>query len=96
LLQGNYRIYRITVEVNKMTEETTSVNKKSQKFKQLAEARLERAVHTVKLIAPLADKSRYEYSDAQVKYIIKTLKDSVRTVESAFQGKVEKEISLPD
>jgi len=35
------------------------------------------------------------YTDEQVKYIIKTLKESVRTVENAFQGKVEKKISLP-
>ena len=79
-----------------MAEEAKQGNLKAQKFKELAEARLERAVHTVQLLTPLADKSRYEYSDAQVKYILKTLKDTVKTVENAFQGKVDKEISLPD
>jgi len=72
------------------TEET-----KNAKFKALAEARLERAVHTIKLLAPLSDKNRYEYTDEQAKYIIKILKESVRNVENAFQGKIEKEISLP-
>ena len=79
-----------------MTKEQTTENKKAQKFKDLAESRLEKAVHAIKLIAPLADKNRYEYSESQVKYLTKTLKDSVRIVEGAFQGKVEKEISLPD
>ena len=78
-----------------MAEETKVESPKAQKFRKLGEARLEKAVHTIKLITPLADKSRYEYTDAQVKYILKTLKESVRSVENAFQGKVEKEISLP-
>jgi hypothetical protein len=78
-----------------MEDETRVESLKAQKFRKLGEARLERAVHTIQLITPLADKGRYEYTDAQVKYILKTLKESVRTVENAFQGKVEKEISLP-
>ena len=78
-----------------MAEETKVESPKAQKFRKLGEARLEKALHTIKLITPLADKSRYEYTDAQVKYILKTLKESVRSVENAFQGKVEKEISLP-
>ena len=78
-----------------MAEEVKSSNTKEQKFRALAEARLERAVHAIELIEPLADKNRYGYTDEQVKYIIKTLKESVRTVENAFQGKVEKKISLP-
>lgn len=71
------------------------VSNKSQKFRQLGEARLEKAVHAIELIIPLADRNRYDYSDAQVKYILKTLKDSVKDVENAFQGKIEKKISLP-
>jgi hypothetical protein len=78
-----------------MTEEKKVESTRAQKFRKLGEARLEKAVHNIKLLTPLADKSRYEYTDAQVKYIIRTLKESVRTVENAFQGKVEKEISLP-
>jgi len=78
-----------------MTEEKKSDNSKEQKFRALAEARLEKAVHSIELIAPLADKNRYTYNDEQVRYIIKTLKESVRDVENAFQGKVEKKISLP-
>lgn len=70
-------------------------NTKSDKFRSLAEARLERAVHAIRLLSPLADRNRYEYTDEQAKYIIKTLKDSVKNVENAFQGKVKKEISLP-
>ncbi len=78
-----------------MTEEARAKVSKEQKFRSLAEARLERAVHAIQLIAPLADKNRYTYTDEQVKYIIKNLKESVKTVENAFQGKVEKKISLP-
>lgn len=78
-----------------MTEEKKANNTKEQKFRTLAEARLEKAVHSIELIAPLSDKNRYTYTDEQVKYILRTLKESVRTVENSFQGKVEKKISLP-
>jgi len=78
-----------------MVEETKMESEKAQKFRKLAEARLEKAIHTIELLAPLADKNRYDYTDAQVKYIIRTLKESVRTVENAYQGKAEKEIILP-
>ena len=78
-----------------MPEDVKEESPKAQKFRKLGEARLEKAVHNIELLIPLADKSRYDYTDAQVKYILKTLKDSVRNVENAFQGKVEKEISLP-
>jgi uncharacterized protein YPO0396 len=74
---------------------TSGEETKNAKFKALAEARLERAVRAIKILAPLADRKRYEYTDEQAKYIIKTLKESVRNVENAFQGKIEKEISLP-
>ncbi|MDQ1271454.1 MAG: hypothetical protein QG657_1619 [Acidobacteriota bacterium] len=78
-----------------MAEEKKTDNNKEQKFRALAEARLEKAVHTIELIAPLSDKNRYTYTDEQVKYILRTLRESVKTVENAFQGKVEKKISLP-
>lgn len=68
---------------------------KAEKFKELAEKRLTKAVHNVELLIPLSDKNRYEFTEDQVKYIVKTLKESVKTVENAFQGKVEKKINLP-
>lgn len=69
---------------------------KKEKFKSIAEPRLERAAHNILLLIPLSDKNRYEYSDEQVKYILKTLKDSVRQVENAFDGKSEKTIRMPE
>jgi hypothetical protein len=68
---------------------------KSEKFRELAENRLEKAVHSIELLTPLSDRKRYEFSEEQAKYIVKTLKESVRNVESAFQGKVNKKITLP-
>ena len=58
---------------------------KRQKFVSLAEKRVENAIKSIGLIGNLANTSNYEYSDADVKKIIKALNDEVKEVESKFK-----------
>jgi len=70
---------------------------KKEKFINLAEKRLGKAVHAIELLISLSDKNRYEYSEKQVNYIIKTLKNSVNDVDKSFRGDnvKEKKITIP-
>lgn len=72
-------------------------DEKKEKFIKIAEKRLEKAVHAIDVLKPLADRSRYEYTDTQVKYIVKALKDAVREVENTFKSGEgnKKRISIP-
>ncbi len=75
---------------------TGNIESKANNFKRIAEPRLERAVHAITLLMPLSDKNRYDYSEAQARYIVKELRDAVRELESAFNGnRVDKKIKLP-
>ena len=70
---------------------------KKEKFIQLAEKRLEKAIHSIEVLKPLADKKRYEYSEKQANYIMKQLKNAVSEVENSFKGynEDEKKIAIP-
>lgn len=70
---------------------------KKDKFIQLAEKRLEKAIHSIEVLKPLADKSRYEYSEKQAVYIIKELRNAVNEVDKSFKGEHAsgKKISIP-
>ncbi len=69
---------------------------KKEKFIRLAEKRLENAVKNIERLVALGDRTRYDYSEKQSRYIIKILKESVSRVEQSFQGKnVDKKIKIP-
>jgi hypothetical protein len=57
-----------------------------EKFLLLAEKRLEKAVHSIEILKPLADKNRYDYSEKQANYIIKKLRSSVNDLDASFKG----------
>ena len=56
----------------------------AEKFKELAEKRVNKALKDIRLIGNLSNRSNYKYTDAQVKKIMKALKESVRECESRF------------
>lgn len=58
--------------------------KKQEKFRQLAEKRTNKALDTIRLIGNLSNKQTYAYDEAQVRKIVKALKDAVSEVESRF------------
>ena len=59
-----------------------------EKFVKTAEVRVNRALKHIKIIGALNDKTEYVYSDADVKKIVKALKDAVLEVETKFKEPV--------
>jgi hypothetical protein len=57
-------------------------------FVKTAEVRVNRALKHIKIIGALNDKSAYVYSDADVKKIVKALKDAVLEIETKFKEPV--------
>ena len=57
-------------------------------FVKTAEVRVNRALKHIKIIGALNDKSAYVYSDADVKKIVKALKDAVLEIENKFKEPV--------
>lgn len=73
------------------------MNDKKEKFITLAENRLEKALHSIEILKPLADKNRYEYSEKQANYIVRALRNAVNDLDKSFKGgrTGEKKISIP-
>lgn len=64
------------------------VKVKREIFVKTAEVRVNRALKHIKIIGELNDKNKYVYSDADVKKIVKALKDSVLEIEAKFKEPV--------
>jgi hypothetical protein len=59
-------------------------DKKRAKFRELAEKRTSKALETVRLIGNLSNRQTYTYEDAEVRKIVKALRDAVSEVEARF------------
>ena len=66
---------------------------KAGKFVELANKRVNRAIKDLRLVANLANRRNYEYSDEQAKKIVKALQKEVENVKISFQQSGD---SLPD
>lgn len=55
------------------------------KFVALAEARTARAMHSIRLIGNLANRSNYEFTDTDVQRIAKALEHEIRDLKIRFQ-----------
>jgi hypothetical protein len=58
--------------------------KKRDKFRELAEKRTNRALDAIRLIGNLSNRQTYCYEDAEVRKILRALKDAVGEVEARF------------
>lgn len=70
---------------------------KRQKFRSLAEKRTNRALEAIGRIGNLSNRQLYEWEEAEVRKIIKALKDAVSEVESRFaspKGKADAKFKL--
>ncbi len=67
-----------------MVEPTES---KEDRFKRLASKRVAEALKRVSLIAKLANRSTYAYTEEQVQKILASLREEVSRVEAAFAPK---------
>ena len=69
-----------------------------EKFKKLANSRVNKALNTLKLIGNLSNRSIYTYSDEQAKQIINALENELKVVKNKFSnttnGRNRKEFEL--
>lgn len=72
------------------------VRDRRQKFVELAEKRTNRAINDIRLVGNLANRSNYEYSDADSRAIIRALEGELKTLRAKFEqsSKGEKEFRL--
>ena len=61
-------------------------SEKRAKFRDLAEARTNKAIEAIARIGNLSNRQIYEYDEAEVKKIIKALREAVSAVESRFDS----------
>ena len=64
-----------------------SREKDREKFVELAENRVNRAIKDIKLIGNLSNRSNYSYTDKDVKVIYSALKKALEDVKSRFDRK---------
>jgi hypothetical protein len=65
--------------------EVEGVETKSDKFKRLANARLDKILTAIGQLAPLANKSQYEYTPEQLAKLFSLIDSKVEQVSAAFK-----------
>ena len=75
------------------------VNKKREKFLELANKRMTNALHQIEIVGNLSNRSAYEYDKKDAAKIIKVLEESVADVKRRFNsptGKQRPSFNLED
>lgn len=70
---------------------------KREKFRELAESRTNKAIDAISRLGNLSNRQLYEWDDAEVRKIVKALKDTVGEVEGRFaspRGKMNAKFKL--
>jgi len=62
----------------------TDKSQKREKFVKLAEGRTQAALTAIRKIGNLSNKRAYEYSDADIRKVMKALRDAISDVERRF------------
>ena len=70
-----------------MSERGDIMSEKKDKFKELAEKRVNNAMKNIQLIGNLSNTRVYEYDVEDVKKIFKTLREQINLAESKFRSK---------
>jgi len=63
------------------------VSLKRENFVRLAEARVTRAIESLRVIGNLSNRSNYEYTEEDVNKIITTLQNELKTLKGQFGSK---------
>jgi len=66
--------------------EKKSSGKSREKFIELAEKRVSRAIKDIRLIGNLSNRSNYSYTQEDVRKIVKALKDEVDGLKARFEA----------
>ena len=67
-----------------------NISDKRRKFVELGTKRVNKAINDIRLIGNLSNKANYDYTEADVRQIMKALRDAVTEAETRFkksQGK---------
>ena len=67
---------------------------KKEKFVESAEVRVPKALKQIAVVGNLADKSKFEYTDQQVRQIYDALQESLDRMKARFENGTEKEESF--
>ena len=59
---------------------------KRERFRSLAEARTNKAIEAIGRIGNLSNRQIYEYEEAEVKKVVRALKEAVASVEARFEA----------
>ena len=90
LRKGN-KYYLTSYITPKNNKYINIMESKEDKFKRLANARVNNAIKQLDLIGNLSNSASYDYSDDEVKKIISTLNQKVKEVSFKFQESLKKE-----
>jgi hypothetical protein len=63
---------------------------KSEKFRDLATKRVNRVVHDLELVGNLSNRSAYEYSDHEVRQIMRAIDEAVAETKRRFRAPGDK------
>lgn len=77
--------------------DASAVSGKHQKFRDLAESRTNKALDAIGRIGNLSNRSIYEWDEAEVRKVLKALKEAVAEVEARFaspKGKASTKFKL--
>lgn len=69
-----------------MSDRKTKAAGKREKFRQLAESRTNRAIDAITRIGNLSNRQIYEWEEAEVKKIVRALREAINAVESRFES----------
>ena len=61
------------------------VRDRRERFVSLAEARTDKALNAIRMLGNLANRSNYDYQDAEIDQIIRALEREVRALKAKFQ-----------
>jgi hypothetical protein len=67
-------------------ERRTKAGSKREKFRALAESRANKAIEAIARIGNLSNRQIYEFEDAEVRKVIRALKDAIASVEARFES----------
>ena len=78
------RICRI-LAIDLTVEVVAMFRNKKERFVELAEMRVNKALHSIRLIGNLANRRNYEYTDQQASQIISALDGAVKDIKALFR-----------
>ncbi|WP_081689082.1 hypothetical protein [Inquilinus limosus] len=68
------------------SEKPVQIEAKHAKFRELAESRTNKAIEAISRIGNLSNRQIYEFESAEVRKIIRALRDAISVVESRFEN----------